>query len=130
MGKQRQQLFGLIDCDQFYVSCERVFQPSLKDKPVVVLSNNDGNIIARSSESKALGITMGMPFFKARDLIERHGIIPFSSNYNLYGDMSRRVMDTIETQVPAHERYSIDEAFVQLDEAQPEREAHRVKQTV
>lgn len=73
---------------------------------------------------------MGMPFFKARDLIERHGIIPFSSNYNLYGDMSRRVMDTIETVVPAHERYSIDEAFVHFDEGQPDREAHRVKQTV
>ncbi|MDT5155830.1 MAG: polymerase [Acidobacteriota bacterium] len=86
--------------------------------------------IPRNIESKALGITMGMPFFKARDLIERHGIIPFSSNYNLYGDMSRRVMDTIETVVPAQERYSIDETFVQFDEGQPEREAHRVKQTV
>ena len=130
MRKRRQELFGLIDCDQFYVSCERVFRPALNGKPVVVLSNNDGNVIARSSESKALGITMGMPYFKARDLVERHGIIPFSSNYNLYGDMSRRVMDTIETQVPAHERFSIDEAFVQFDEAQPEEDAYRVKQTV
>jgi len=130
MSKDRQQLFGLIDCDQFYVSCERAFQPSLAGKPVVVLSNNDGNVISRSLESKALGITMGMPFFKARDLIERHGVIPFSSNYDLYGDMSRRVMDTIESQVPAQERYSIDEAFVEFDGVRPERDAHRIKQTV
>src|SRR5215210_4485854 len=130
MSKRRQQLFGLIDCDQLYVSCERVFQPALKGKPVVVLSNNDGNIIARSLESKTVGITMGMPFFKARDLIERHGIIPFSSNYDLYGDMSRRVMDTIESQVPAQERYSIDEAFVEFDGGRPEGDARRIKQTV
>jgi len=130
MSGRRQQLFGLIDCDQFYVSCERVFQPALEGKPVIVLSNNDGNVISQSLESKDLGITMGMPFFKAQDLIERHGIIPFSSNYNLYGDMSRRVMDTIETQVPAQERYSIDEAFVELGGGQPERDAHRIKQTI
>lgn len=130
MGKDGQQQFGLIDCDQFYVSCERAFQPALEGKPVIVLSNNDGCVISRSSEAKKLGVTMGLPFFKARDMVERHGIIPFSSNYDLYGDMSRRVMDTIETQVPAQERYSIDEAFVEFDEGQLEHNAHRIKQTV
>src|SRR5438105_4851637 len=130
MGKDRQQQFGLIDCDQFYVSCERAFQPALEGKPVIVLSNNDGCVISRSSEAKKLGVTMGLPFFKARDMVERHGITAFSSNYDLYGDMSRRVMDTIETHVPAQERYSIDEAFVQFDGCQPEEGAHRIKQTV
>ena len=130
MSKDRRQLFGLIDCDQFYVSCERAFQPALEGKPVIVLSNNDGCVISRSIEAKKLGVTMGMPFFKARDLVERRQIIPFSSNYDLYGDMSRRVMDTIEAQVPAQERYSIDEAFVQFDGCQPEEDAHRIKQTV
>src|SRR5262245_56934535 len=108
----RQPIFGLIDCNNFYVSCERVFQPGLEKKPVIVLSNNDGNVIARSNEAKQLGITMGMPFFKAKKLVEKHNITWFSSNYALYGDMSRRVMDTIEQFVPALERYSVDEAFV------------------
>jgi DNA polymerase V len=81
------ETFGLIDADAFYVSCERAFQPALEGKPVVVLSNNDGNIVARSSESKALGITMGMPFFKANPIIEEHGVNWFSSNYTLYGVM-------------------------------------------
>jgi DNA polymerase V len=130
MGEGERQVIGLIDCDQFYVSCERAFQPALEGRPVIVLSNNDGCVISRSSEAKKLGVTMGMPFFKARDLVERHQIIPFSSNYDLYGDMSRRVMDTIETQVPAQERYSIDEAFVQFDGCQPKEGAHRIKQTV
>ena len=130
MSKDRRQQFGLIDCDQFYVSCERAFQPALEGKPVIVLSNNDGCVISRSSEAKKLGVTMGLPFFKARDLVERHQIIPFSSNYDLYGDMSRRVMDTIEAQVPAQERYSIDEAFVQFDGGRPEHDARRVKRTV
>src|SRR5262249_57734386 len=122
-------LFGLIDCNNFYVSCERVFQPSLEHKPVVVLSNNDGNIIARSNEAKALGITMGMPFFKARKLIDRHHVQWFSSNYTLYGDMSRRVQDTIEQQVQAVEHYSIDKAFVHFDSGN-QQIAHRVKETV
>src|SRR5262252_9345959 len=99
-------LFALIDCNNFYVSCERVFQPALERKPVVVLSNNDGNIIARSNEAKAIGIKMGMPFFKARKLIEQHNVTWFSSNYTLYGDMSRRVQDTIAQQVPEIEHYS------------------------
>lgn len=124
------ETFGIIDCNNFYVSCERVFQPALDTKPVVVLSNNDGNIIARSNEAKALGITMGMPFFKAEPLIEKNDVTTFSSNYSLYGDMSRRVMDTIDQFVPALEHYSIDEAFVQLDSKTGEDDAHKIRDTV
>lgn len=124
------ETFGIIDCNNFYVSCERVFQPALETLPVVVLSNNDGNIIARSNEAKSLGITMGMPFFKAEPLIEKNGVITFSSNYSLYGDMSRRVMDTIDQFVPALEHYSIDEAFVNLERKTGEQDAHKIKNTV
>jgi DNA polymerase V len=124
------EIFGLIDADAFYVSCERAFQPALEGKPVVVLSNNDGNIVARSHESKALGITMGMPFFKAKPTIEKHNVTWFSSNYTLYGDVSRRVFDTIGRFVPALEHYSIDEAFVRFDGSHQEEDAHEIKQTV
>jgi DNA polymerase V len=124
------QTFGLIDCNNFYVSCERVFQPRLEGRPVVVLSNNDGNIIARSNEAKALNLTMGMPFFKAEPIIQQHGVEWFSSNYSLYGDMSRRVMDTIERHVPAIEHYSIDEAFVHITEHEPEEDARQIRDTV
>jgi DNA polymerase V len=123
-------LFGIIDCNNFYVSCERVFKPALEDKPVVVLSNNDGNIIARSYEAKRLGITMGMPFFKAKRLIEEHNVTWFSSNYALYGDMSRRVMDTINQFKPATEHYSIDEAFVHFDAGHQDEDARHIKQTI
>lgn len=85
-------IFALVDCNNFYVSCERVFMPRLRGKPVVVLSNNDGCVVARSNEAKALGIPMGEPLFKIRELVARHNIQVFSSNYELYGDMSRRVM--------------------------------------
>lgn len=108
------QLFGLADCNNFYCSCERVFQPDLRNKPVVVLSNNDGCIIARSNESKALGLKMGDPFFKVRDVLDRNGVAVFSSNYNLYGDMSRRVMSMLSGYTPSLEIYSIDEAFLDL----------------
>lgn len=124
------ETFGIIDCNNFYVSCERVFQPALETKPVVVLSNNDGNIIARSNEAKSLGITMGMPFFKAEPIIEKNNVTTFSSNYSLYGDMSRRVMDTIDQFVPALEHYSIDEAFVQLEQKTGEQDAHKIRNTV
>lgn len=124
------EVFGLIDADAFYVSCERAFQPALEGKPVVVLSNNDGNIVARSRESKALGITMGMPFFKAKPIIEKHNVTWFSSNYTLYGDVSRRVFDTIDRFVPALEHYSIDEAFVHFDHGHQEQDAQEIKQTV
>jgi DNA polymerase V len=98
----------------FYVSCERVFRPSLEGRPVVVLSNNDGCIIARSDEAKALGFAMGDPYHLNRDKLTRHGVAVFSSNYALYGDMSRRVMDTLGTFTPEIELYSIDEAFLNL----------------
>ena len=107
-------LFGLADCNNFYCSCERVFQPDLRNKPVVVLSNNDGCIIARSNEAKALGLKMGTPFFQVRDVLDRNGVAVFSSNYNLYGDMSRRVMSLLSHYTPTLEVYSIDEAFLDL----------------
>ena len=108
-------MYGLIDCNNFYASCERVFNPALIGKPVVVLSNNDGCIIARSNEAKALGIAMGEPAYKIRELLEKNEVAVFSSNYTLYGDMSHRVMTTIATFVPDMEVYSIDEAFLHFD---------------
>lgn len=107
-------MFGLIDCNNFYVSCQRVFQPSLEGRPVVVLSNNDGNLISRSAEAKALGLKMGDPYFQVRELLERHNVVVFSSNYALYGSMSARVMYCLAQRVPAVEIYSIDEAFMDL----------------
>jgi DNA polymerase V len=107
--------FALVDCNNFYASCERLFQPDLRERPVVVLSNNDGCVIARSNEAKALGIPMGAPLFKIRKLIEEHGITVRSSNYALYGDISERVMHVLGSQAPAHEIYSIDECFLDLD---------------
>lgn len=104
--------FVLIDCNNFYVSCERVFNPGLEGKPVVVLSNNDGCIIARSNEAKALGIRMGEPFFKRRDWMLQNGVAVYSSNYTLYGDMSCRVMQQLHEMAPEVEIYSIDEAFL------------------
>lgn len=109
------RIFALVDCNNFYVSCERLFDPALIGAPVVVLSNNDGCIIARSEEAKALGIAMGAAFFEARPLIRRHRVRVFSSNYPLYGDMSARVMDVLATFTPEVEIYSIDEAFLGLD---------------
>ena len=105
-------MYGLIDCNNFYASCERVFNPALNNKPVLVLSNNDGCVIARSAEVKALGIPMGEPAYKIKDLINKHDIHVFSSNYTLYGDMSNRVMTTIASFVSDIEIYSIDEAFI------------------
>lgn len=107
---------AIIDCNNFYCSCERLFRPELKDKPVVVLSNNDGCIISISDEAKKLGIKMATPHFMAKKIIEEHKIATFSSNYNLYGDLSRRVMDTVRTILPADcvEVYSVDEAFLDL----------------
>ncbi len=123
--------FALIDCNNFYVSCERVFQPKLDRVPVLVLSNNDGCAIARSAEVKALGIKMGDPEFQIRHLIKRHGIKVFSSNYTLYGDMSSRVMDTISTFGDV-EIYSIDEAFLDLTPVSDARTAfcQTIRQTV
>ena len=108
------ELFGLADCNNFYCSCERVFHPDLRNKPIVVLSNNDGCIIARSEESKALGIKMGEPFYQVKDMLEKNHVAVFSSNYNLYGDMSRRIMSLLSTYTPKLDIYSIDEAFLDL----------------
>ena len=107
-------MYGLVDCNNFYVSCERVFNPSLKDRPVVVLSNNDGCIIARSNEAKALGIPMGAPLYSYKALIKQNKVLVYSSNYTLYGDMSSRVMNSLHYFVPDMEIYSIDEAFLSL----------------
>jgi DNA polymerase V len=106
-------LFALIDCNNFYVSCERLFQPLLHDKSVVVLSNNAGCVIACSDEAKALGIPMGLPAFKLTDLLKERPVAVFSSNYTLYGDLSARVMTTLAQEAPAVEVYSIDAAFLQ-----------------
>ena len=110
----KKKIFALIDCNAFYVSCERVFNPKLNNKPVVALSNKDGCIIARSKEAKALGIKMGVPLFKVKDIVEKENVIVFSSNYTLYADMSRRVMNIISEFAPSIEVYSIDEAFIEL----------------
>jgi len=107
-------VLALVDCNNFYASCERVFNPKLNNRPVVVLSNNDGCVVARSNEAKALGIPMGIPEFQIRQLINKHQIAVFSSNYTLYGDMSGRVMETLGTLCPDLEIYSIDEAFLSL----------------
>ena len=108
-------MFGLMDCNNFYASCERVFNPALNGKPVVVLSNNDGCVIARSNEAKALGIKMGVPAYQIKDLVSSHGVAVFSSNYTLYGDMSGRVMSMLAELAPEIEVYSIDEAFLNLE---------------
>ena len=107
--------FAHIDCNNFYASCERVFNPSLVGKPVIVLSNNDGCAIARSNEAKALGIKMGEPAFKIKDIIEKHNVAVFSANFELYGDMSNRVMTIISAYSPLQEIYSIDECFLDLE---------------
>ena len=107
-------MFALVDVNSFYTSCETVFRPDLRGKPVVVVSNNDGCIISRSAEAKALGINMAAPYFKIKDELRRHGVTVFSSNYALYADLSARVMETLAEMSPQIEVYSIDEAFVNL----------------
>ncbi|MDI9409610.1 MAG: Y-family DNA polymerase [Candidatus Pacebacteria bacterium] len=116
--------FALVDCNNFYCSCERVFNPRLEGRPVVVLSNNDGCIVARSAEAKALGIKMGAPFFKIKEQLEQQRVEVFSSNYTLYGDMSARVMSILTDAVPRSEVYSIDECFLQLDGLWQPNESH------
>src|SRR5271169_2019039 len=124
---------ALVDCNNFYVSCERVFDPKLEGKPVVVLSNNDGCAVARSNEVKALGIKMGEPWFKMEKFAKQHGIIAYSSNYTLYGDLSARVMSILSTFSPKQEIYSIDECFLDLDGFNPESlmsYGQKIRQTV
>ena len=111
---QRTKKIALVDCNSFYVSCERLFNPKIRKKPVVVLSNNDGCIVSRSNEAKALGIKMGEPYFKEKDIIVKNNVQVFSSNYSLYGDLSRRVMRTLKRFNSDIEVYSIDEAFIDL----------------
>lgn len=108
-------MFALVDVNSFYASCETIFRPDLRGRPVIVLSNNDGCVIARSAEAKALGVPMGAPYFKIKAEMRRRNVAVFSSNYALYADMSRRVMDTLEEMAPAVEIYSLDEAFLRLD---------------
>ena len=112
---------AIVDCNNFYCSCERLFKPHLENKPVVVLSNNDGCIISRSDEAKKLGVEMAGPYFMAKPLIKKHDIAVFSSNYNLYGDLSWRVMETLRVMLGKKnvEVYSVDEAFLDLSEFSP-----------
>ena len=124
---------AIVDCNSFYCSCERVFRPELLEKPVVVLSNNDGCIVSRSDEARKLGVGMAVPFFEAKHIIEKNDIAVFSSNYHLYGDMSWRVMETLRSLSPAVEVYSVDEAFIDLDGMSPDQlyaYAKHIKNTV
>ncbi len=117
-------MYAVVDCNSFYCSCERVFRPELNNKPVVVLSNNDGCIISRSDEAKVLGVEMAGPYFKARPVIEKHDVATFSSNYNLYGDLSWRVMETLRMIMGGEEYvevYSVDEAFLNMSEVPPDK---------
>lgn len=128
-------MYAIVDCNNFYCSCERLFKPHLDNKPVVVLSNNDGCIISRSDEAKALGVDMAGPYFMAKPLIKKHDVEVFSSNYNLYGDLSMRVMDTLRAIMGEHhvEVYSVDEAFVDLSifpTGDLERIARDIRETV
>ena len=115
-------MFALVDCNNFYASCERLFRPDLQNVPIAVLSNNDGCVIARSNEAKAIGVKMGEPFFGVKALCKQHGVQIFSSNYTLYGDLSDRVTSVIEEAWDNVEIYSIDEAFLDLS-ALPAHEA-------
>ena len=124
---------ALIDCNSFYVSCERLFNPKIEKKPVVVLSNNDGCVISRSIEAKQIGIKMGEPYFKVKELVKKNGVYIFSSNYALYGDISRRVMKTLKSFSDKIEIYSIDEAFIDLshiDEKDVENYAKKIRKRI
>jgi len=123
-------MIALVDCNNFFCSCERVFNPAIQGMPVVVLSNNDGCIISRSEEAKALGIPMGAPLHEQQQVIRKHGVQVFSSNYTLYGDMSARVMSILRDEVPAIEVYSIDEAFLQIPKGFTEEQARTLRAKV
>src|SRR5580700_30916 len=107
-------LFALIDCDNFFVSCERLFRPDLQAQPIVVLSSNDGCVVSRSREAKALGIPMGAPAFQYRQLFKTQGVVEFSANFELYGDISKRIIRLLTSITPRIEAYSVDEAFLDL----------------
>jgi DNA polymerase V len=122
---------ALVDCNNFYCSCERIFRPDLEKTPVLVLSNNDGAVVARSNETKAIGVKMGEPWFKVKDLAKKHGIVAFSSNYALYADISNRVMNILSEFSPIRECYSIDESFLDLTGFSDITErAYRIRKTV
>ena len=124
---------ALVDCNSFYVSCERLFNPSIIKKPVVVLSNNDGCVISRSTEAKALGIKMGEPYFKVKRIVKENDVKIFSTNFALYGDISRRVMKTLKQFSPQMEIYSIDEAFLDLTSVKNENlleHGHEIRKTI
>lgn len=126
-------MYGLADCNNFFVSCERVFNPGLNGRPVVILSNNDGCVISRSNEAKQLGIKMGQPFYQLGEMIRRHNVAVFSSNFVLYGDMSKRVQQTLRSMVPSTEVYSIDESFLDLrgvDESRLDALGHHISYVV
>ena len=108
-------MYALADCNNFFVSCERVFRPDLEGKPVVVLSGNDGCVVSRSNEAKALGIKMGVPLYQIKSLVDKEGVVCFSSNFSLYGDLSDRVMSIIRRHTSRFEQYSIDECFFNID---------------
>ena len=120
LSNSKKNKVALIDCNSFYVSCERLFNPKVNNKPVVVLSNNDGCVISRSIEAKKIGIKMGEPYFKVKELVKKNKVHIFSSNYALYGDLSRRVMKTLKSFSDKIEIYSIDEAFVDLSHIKEE----------
>ena len=124
-------MIALADCNNFYVSCERVFKPWLNERPVIVLSNNDGCAIARSNEAKRLGIKMGTPYYQIKGLCQKNGVRVFSSNYDLYGDMSNRDVSILMRFTPETEVYSIDESFLSLEQIHdPVRTAEKMRKTV
>lgn len=123
-------MFALADCNNFFVSCERVFRPDLEGKPVVVLSGNDGCVVSRSNEAKALGIKMGVPLYQIKPLVEQAGVVCFSSNFSLYGDLSDRVMSIIRRHTSRFEQYSIDECFFNIDHIPADRQKAYCEQLV
>lgn len=123
-------MYALADCNNFFVSCERVFRPDLEERPVVVLSGNDGCVVSRSNEAKALGIPMGVPLYQIRKLVEQEGVVCFSSNFSLYGDLSDRVMSILRRHANRFEQYSIDECFLNIDHVPPEEQKRYCEQLV
>ena len=123
-------LVALVDCNSFYASCEQVFRPDLIGTPVIVLSNNDGCVVARSAEAKTIGIAMGVPMFQIKHVVKKHNVAVFSSNYTLYGDMSNRVVRVLGQFSPDLENYSIDESFLMLPDCDPVVFGTTIKRTV
>ena len=123
-------LVALVDCNSFYASCEQIFRPDLARKPVIVHSNNDGCVVARSAEAKLLGFKMGVPLFQIKDLVERNKVAVFSSNYTLYGDISHRVVQVLGQFSPDLENYSIDESFLLLPPGEPLQQGDEIKRRV